>query len=162
MTIRARFLLIAVPALVAAGILFPGGLRAGRPYDASINNERALMFKGRVVSVDPAGLSVSVRGDEGFRTFETRPGMVKGAASGDTVAISYLRNESGLKAVSVSVTEKARGATEAETTRAQREERRKHEAAQKAAKSSSNLQPNDTVNSDIGYGRGYYQPASER
>jgi hypothetical protein len=162
MTIRARFLLIAVPALVAAGVLFPGGLRAGRPYDASINNERALMFKGRVVSVDPAGLSVSVRGDEGFRTFETRPNMVKGAASGDTVAISYLKNASGLKAMSLSVTERARGATETETIRAQREERRKQEATQKAAKSSRNLQPSDTVNDGLGYGRGYYRPASER
>ena len=162
MTIRARFLLIAIPALVATGVLFPGGLRAGRPYKAAINNERALMFKGRVVSVDPAGLSVSVRGDEGFRTFETRPNMVKGAASGDAVAISYLKNASGLKAMSLSVTEKGRGPTEAEAVRAQREEQKKQEAAQQAAKSSRNRQPSDSVNDALGYSRGYYQPPRDR
>jgi len=157
-----RFLLVALLTLAGAGVLFPPGVPAGTPYDTAINNERALMFKGRVNSVDPAGLSVSVRGDEGFRTFETRPNMVKGVSAGDTVAISYLKNESGLKAMSLSVTEKAQQANEAERIRAQREEQRKQEAAQKAARNAQNVQPEATVNDDLGYGRGYYVPPDQR
>ena len=157
-----RFLVVAFLALAAAGAMLPTGVIAGRPYDTAINNERALMFKGRIVSVDPAGLSVSVRGDGGFRSFETKPNMVKGVSSGDTVSVSYLKNESGMKAMSLSVTEKARPASEAERIRAQREEQKNQSEAQRAARNAENAAPNHTVNDDLGYGRGYYVPPDQR
>ena len=162
MRIFERFLVIAFLALVAAGALFPAGVVAGTPYDTAINNERALMFKGRVVSVDPVGLSLSVRGEEGFRRFETMSNMVKGVSAGDTVSISYLKNPSGMKAMSVSVTEKARPGSDAERIRAQREEQKKQQDGQRAARNARNVSPENTVNDDLGYGRGFYVPPDQR
>jgi hypothetical protein len=162
MTILDRFLVVPVLALVAAAVLIPAGVQAGRPYDAEINNEQALTFQGKVVSVDPAGLSMSVRGAEGFRTFKTRPSMVKGLATGDGVNISFLKDQSGPKAMSIAVTEKAQRGSQAQRIREEKERAKDEAQARKSAKNAQNLPTNQTVNDDLGYGRGYYVPPDQR
>ncbi len=159
MRIRATLLLFPVMALVATGALFPA---AGRSDETATSSQQILRYNGRVVSVDPSGLSVSVRGDDGFKTFETGPDMVQSVGSGDEVIVKYRESESGRKATSLVVTEKAQGATDAERARAQREENRKQAAERRSQRNAKNHPGNDSVNEDIGYGKGFYVPPDQR
>ncbi len=162
MKIRERFLVVPVLALVAAAVLVPAGARAGRPYDAQINGEQALTFQGKVVSVDPAGASMSVRGAGGFKTFKTRPSMVKDVAPGDGVNISFMKDQTGPKAMSIAVTEKVQRGSQSQRIREEKERAKDEAQARKSAKNSQYLQKGQTVNDDLGYGRGYYVPPDQR
>jgi len=162
MKIRDRFLACSVLALMAAAVLIPAGARAGRPYDAAINGEQALTFQGKVVSVDPSGASMSVRGAGGFKTFRTRPSMVKDVAPGDGVNISWMKDQAGPRVVSIAVTEKAQRGSQAQRIREERERAKDEAQARKSAKNAQNLPTNQTVNDDLGYGRGYYVPPDQR
>jgi len=149
-------------AVFAAAVLSAVIVLAGTPYNPGINKEQALKFMGKVVSVDPSGASVSVRGDEGFKTFKTLPNMVKDLRAGDGVNISWTPADGGPKALNVSVTEKARHGSQSQQIREERIRARQQEAAEKAAKRARNLQKDESVDADLGYGRGYYVPPDQR
>lgn len=131
----APLLMILAALVLSATVSF-----AQTPSNSAINGEKALTFKGRVVSVDASGVSMSVRGDDGFKTFQTHPSMVKDVDAGDVVNIFWAPDAGGPKALSVRMLEKTRHGSQAQQIREERIRARHQEAAEKAAKRARNLQ----------------------
>jgi len=138
--IPAPLLTVLMMAVLSVTIAFRSAPRiAETTQDAAINNQQALTYMGKVVSVDPSGASLSVRGDDGFKTFQTLPGMVKDVDAGDGVKIYWARDDGGLKAIRVRVMEKARHGSQAQQIREERARARRQEAEEKAASRARNL-----------------------
>ncbi|MDP3940166.1 MAG: hypothetical protein Q8R92_18785 [Deltaproteobacteria bacterium] len=92
---------VVVVALALALTPWAAPAQAGPAYEKSGKYDDYPTFEGKVVTMDADAGRISLRGDDGFRTFSTAPKKLGGLEKGMPVRVTYEQTGSGNRAIQI-------------------------------------------------------------